>query len=239
MKLIEKSDKLTRYFDKYGNEINEDDVDVKYYDRVQTIFELKNEAKISQSLFEDNYENGNTKLKAVVGNAETHAALSAGLYVLDSDGNKKFSPGVNAEIGASVTALESSWDQQWLGDENLGLSTNVTATAGKASAKANATAQLYGEDGKLDIQLNAGAEAEAIAGEIKGSANANILGGGVGVTGSVNFGVGAHAKVGLKDGVIKCDVGASLGLGVSGSFEIDVGGMINTVAGKAESFFGW
>ena len=74
MKLIEKSDKLTRYFDKYGNEINEDDVDVKYYDRVQTIFELKNEAKISQSLFEDNYENGNTKLKAVVGNAEAHAA---------------------------------------------------------------------------------------------------------------------------------------------------------------------
>lgn len=203
MKLIEKSDKLTRYFDKYGNEINEDDVDVKYYDRVQTIFELKNEAKISQSLFEDNYENGNTKLKAVVGNAEAHAALSAGLYVLDSKGNKKFSPGVNAEIGASVTALESSWDQQWLGDENLGLSTNVTATARKASAKAN------------------------------------ILGGGVGVTGSVNFGVGAHAKAGLKDGVIKCDVGASLGLGVSGSFEIDVGGMINTVAGKAESFFGW
>lgn len=49
------------------------------------------------------------------------------------------------------------------------------------------------------------------------------------VFGGVNFGIGAHADVGYKDGVLKCDIGASLGVGVSLDVEIDISGMVETV----------
>lgn len=58
-------------------------------------------------------------------------------------------------MGASVTALEVNWEQQWLGNEMLGLNSEVTATVGKAEATANIGAQIFGEDGKLDVQLGA------------------------------------------------------------------------------------
>ena len=51
----------------------------------------------------------------------------------------------------------------------------------------------------------------------------------------VNFGIGAHADLGYKDGVIKADVGLSVGLGVSAAVEIDIGGMVNTVVDGAEA----
>lgn len=117
----------------------------------------------------------------------------------------------------------------------IGLSSKVTATAGKAEAKANIGAQIFGQDGKLDVQLGGKASAELIGGELKGTATANILGGGVGVTGGVNYGIGAHADVGYRDGVFKCDIGASLGVGVSLGFEVDVGGMVDTVADAASA----
>ena len=96
-------------------------------------------------------------------------------------------------------------------------------------------AQLYGEDGKLQPQLGVSASAEAIAAEVSGNVDVNILGGEVGVNGSVNFGVGAHADLGFKDGVVKVDLGASLGVGVSVGFEADIGGAVNTVVSGAES----
>jgi len=77
--------------------------------------------------------------------------------------------------------------------------------------------------------------AEAIAAEASGSLDLNVLGGEVGVKGSINFGVGAHAEIGYRDGVFKFDVGASLGLGVSIGFEADIGGAVNTVVDAAES----
>lgn len=55
----------------------------------------------------------------------------------------------------------------------------------------------------------------------------NILGGEVEGKVGVNFGIGAHADLGYKDGVIKADVGLSVGLGVSAAVEIDIGGMVN------------
>lgn len=59
------------------------------------------------------------KLMVTVGEAEAHASVSAGLYVIGADGEKKFSPGVNAEVGASVTAFEaggkiSCWEMRIL-----------------------------------------------------------------------------------------------------------------------------
>lgn len=208
--------------------------DKELYETKATIAELKEEASAKVALVDETWKIGESgEVSAEVLSAEAHASIAAGFYVIGDDNVKRFSPGVNAEIGASVTALEVSWDQQWAGNEMLGFGTEVTATAGKAEAKADATIQIFNESGKLDAQFGLGASAEAIAGEIEGTASVNVLGGEVGVTGGVNFGIGAHADVGFRDGVLRCDVGASLGVGVSLDVEVDVGGMVDTVVDGA------
>ena len=223
-------DKKTSYYDKYGNEISKDD-SPKFYKKQLTIGELKEQVSASVSLYDGTFNIGeNGKVSVVVGRAEAHASVSAGFYVIGADGDRKFSPGVNAEVGASVTALEAAWEQQWFGNDMLGVNSDVKATVGKAEAKASIGAQVFDENGKLDVQLGGGASAELIGGEVKGSVGVNVLGGEVGVSGSVNYGIGAHADVGYRDGIIKCDIGASLGVGVSFGFEVDVGGIVNTVA---------
>ena len=231
---IEEKDEF--YLDKDGNEIKKTKDSPTFYDKELTLGEVSKEASASVSIYDGSFDVGeNGKIGVTVGEAEAHASVSAGFYVIGADGEKKFSPGVNAEIGASVTAFEAEWEQQWLGDENLGLNTEVGVTAGKAEAKADVGAQIFGEDGRLDVQLGASASAEAIAGEAEASVGVNVLGGEVGVTGGVNFGIGAHADVGYRDGVFKCDVGASLGVGVSLDVEIDVGGMVDGVCDAAEA----
>ena len=229
-----KKDDKTKYY-KDGEEIYTKDAPT-FYKKQATVLENKKTASASASIYDGKYDVGdNGELSVVVGEAEAHASISGGFYVIGANGEKKFSPGVSAEIGASATALEIEWEQQWLGDENLGLNSDVTVTAGKASAKANVGAQVFGSDGKLDLQLGASASAEAIGGEIEGSVGVNVLGGEVGVKGSVNYGIGAHADVGYRDGVFKCDVGASLGVGVSLGFEVDAGGMVDTVSDAASA----
>lgn len=211
----------------------------KFYEKLLTIAELKKEVSGSVSRYDGTFNVGeNGKISVVVGEAEAHGNVSAGFYVIGADGDRKFSPGVNAEVGASVTALEAGWEQQLLGDEMLGINSDVTATVGKAEAQANIGAQVFGEDGKLDVQLGAEASAELIGGELKGSVGLNVLGGEVGVSGGINYGVGAHADVGYRDGVIKCDIGASLGVGVSFGFEVDVGGIVGTITDTALAAWG-
>ncbi len=191
----------------------------------------------SVSIYDGSFDVGeNGKIGVTVGEAEAHASIKAGFYVIGADGKKnKFSPGIQAEVGASVTAVEANWEQQWLGDENLGLNTDVGVTVGKASAQADVGAQVFGEDGKLNVQLGASASAEAIAAEVEGSVGVNVLGGEVGVKGTLNVGVGAHADVGYRDGVFKIDVGASIGVGASLKLEVDVGGMVDGVCDAAEA----
>ncbi len=225
----------TKYY-KDGKEISEDDAPT-FYKRKATIAEVDVSGSASVSIYEGTYnysENG--KVSATVGKAEAHASISGGFYVVGADGEKgRFSPGVKAEVGVSVTALEAEWEQQLLGDENFGLNADAKATVGKAAANAEVGFQILGEDGKVDVQIGAKGEAELIGGEIEGSLGVNILGGEVGVKGSVNYGIGAHAEVGYRDGVFKCDLGVSVGLGVSLGFEVDVGGMVDTVVDAASS----
>lgn len=228
-------DKETTYYDLDGNIIDKEDAPT-FYKRQITLAELKKQLQISASLYKGNFDLGDWgEIDVTVGEAEAHASVSAGLYVIGADGEKKFSPGVNAEIGASVTALEVGWENQLLGDENLGLNADAKVTIGKAEAKADATAQIFGSDGKLDFQLGASAKAEAIAAEAEGSIGVNVLGGEVGVKGSVNVGIGAHADVGYRDGVFKVDIGASIGVGGSVSLEVDIGGMVDTISDAAEA----
>lgn len=217
------------YYDLDGKKIDEKDAPT-FYDREVTIMEIDKTVGVSASFYEGTFSTGGegSEVNITVGKAEAHASISGGFYVIGDDGEKKFSPGVKAEVGTSVTAFEVSWDQQWLGDKNLGLNTNVTATAGKAEAKADVTAQIFSADGSLDLQLGASASAELIGGEIEGSVGVNVLGGEIGVTGGINYGIGAHADVGFRDGVLKVDVGASLGIGLSLDVEVDIGGMVDT-----------
>lgn len=230
-------EKETKYYDSFGNEISKDDAPT-FYKKEMTLAELKKSISANASLYDGTFTNdllGGGSVNVVMGNAEAHANISAGLYVMGADGEKKFSPGVNAEVGASVTALDVEWEQQWLGDEMLGLNSDVEVKAGDAGAKADIGVQLYGEDGKLKPQFGASAKAEATAAELEGSLGVNVLGGEVGVSGSVSVGVGAHADVGYKDGVFKFDIGASIGLGGSVGSEVDIGGMVDTVCDAAES----
>jgi len=233
--LFEDLKKETTYYDEDGKVIDKADAP-KFYKRVATIAEISAGAEKSASLYKGSYEIGDSGvIKSTLGEAEVHSVLSAGMYVVNAEGERKFSPGVKAEIGGSVTALEVEWNQQWLGDENLGLNSDVKVTAGKAEAKADATVQILNDDGSLDVQLGAGGSAELIGGEVEGSVGVNVLGGEVGVKGSVNYGIGAHAEVGYRDGVLKFDIGASVGVGVSVGMEIDLGGMVDTVVDGAES----
>lgn len=227
-------DRQSQYFDLDGNTVRGDVPD--FYKQQLKVAELKNQIEANISYYDGTFGVGeNSKINVVIGNAEAHSGISRGLYVVGKDGERKFSPGVNAEVGVSATALDLNWEQQWLGDEMFGLNSDVGVTVGKADATASIGAQIYGEDGELDLQLGANAKAEVIAAEAKGSVGVNVLGGEIGASGSVNFGIGAHADAGYKDGVLKFDVGASLGLGVSFGAEVDIGGMADTVCDAASS----
>jgi len=230
---LRKNPKLTKYYDENGNEISADEA--AFYDRDYTIAEIDASTSASASIYDGTFEVGeNGEINVVVGNAEVHAGISAGLYVIGPKGERQFMPGVNAEIGASVTALEADWEQQWLGDENFGLNTEVGLTVGEAGGEAEVNAQLFNEDGSLDVQLKAEAKAEAIAAEVEGSVGVNVLGGEVEATAGVSVGIGAHAEAGYKDGVLKLDAGLAVGLGVSLNVEVDVGGMVDTVVDGAQ-----
>jgi hypothetical protein len=83
--------------------------------------------------------------------------------------------------------------------------------------------------------VKVGASAEAIAGEISGKVGAKVLGTDVGVSGSLNYGVGAHANIGFSDGKLSLDVGATLGVGASVKLDIDVSGTVNAVCDGAKA----
>ncbi len=174
-----------------------------------------------------------------IGEGELHGELAAGFYVYTADGKKVFSPGVHADIGGSISLLHTEGELQLLGDENFGLDIGGEVKIGSIGAGAEADVQFMDENGKFNPQISVKGEAEAIVAEAEARASVDILGGGVEAAIGVNFGVGAHAEVGWKDGVFKLDVGASLGIGFSLDVEIDFGSMVETVVDAAECVGDW
>ena len=87
----------------------------------------------------------------------------------------------------------------------LGVYGNGQITAGKIGANAKGTLALRNSKGEVSPTANAEFEVEAIAAEAKGSAGVSVLGVDAGVTGSVNVGIGAHAKFAMEDYKIKID----------------------------------
>lgn len=218
-----------------GKKVN---AETPWYDKKGTILEAEAEAKVEGSVLEGRigasgeYGNGSIEGKFLTG--EAHAKISGGLYVYDrdKDGNvtRIFSPGVDAEIGASIAAITLAADGRFgLGANNnmLGVYGNAEGSALSAEAKAQFTAssgQIYGK-----------ASAEANLVEAKGSAGVSVLGTDIGVSGSVKVGIGAHAEAGFVDGKLKVDVGAAIGVGFSVGFEVDVSGTVDAVCSAAKS----
>lgn len=188
---------------------------------------------------------GEGSISAKMATAEAHASVSGGFYVYekDVDGNtiRKFAPGVAAEIGVGASLLSLAAEGK-IGDDMFGVYGSGEVGVGTAKAEAKANASYI--DGKIQAQAKASAEANLF--EAKGRAGGTIAGVDVGVTGGVTVGVGAHAEIGIVDGVVKVDIGASLGIGVSVGFEVDVGGAVDAICSGAKSvwdgvsnFFGW
>lgn len=152
---------------------------------------------------------------------------------------------MGASAGASFTAF-SAEEKAYLGTENTQVFEKVSVEAGKVGAKAEGSVGLWDKDGKFKPNAYVGAKAEAIAGEISGAVGVKALGAEASLKGSLNYGVGAHANVGIHDGKLSLDLGATLGVGASVSVEIDVSGTVTAVAEGAKnavsavgSFFGW
>lgn len=160
------------------------------------------------------------------GRARADATFKTGIYQYDKNGNKIIAPSVNAKCGASYSLINFE-GKAGAGDENLGIEAQGEINVGKVSAEVESNIDFISNDGKLDPQVNISANAEAIAVEAEGEVDIKILGTESKLSAGVNVGVGAHLDVGIEDGKIKCDLGASLGVGFNVGFELDVGGMVN------------
>lgn len=165
---------------------------------------------------------------------KAYAGVEGGLFKKDDDGNLVFNPNIAAKVGASFTALEVVGAYA-IGNDYLGANVNGNITAGKINAEAEATANLMDDSGNFNPHAKLNASAEAILVDAKASAGVTVLGTKADVTGSVNVGVGAHAKVEIGDGKIACDIGASLGIGASVKFELDYSGTVKAVKSAAKS----
>ncbi|MCI8950289.1 MAG: hypothetical protein HFG49_09635 [Lachnospiraceae bacterium] len=178
---------------------------------------------------------GSISAKATVGQAEAHAEGYAGLFQADpTTGELQFKPGIGGSIGGSLTAFTAE-EEAMLGNDMLGVYAKSTQTAGKVGAEAEGSVGLYDKDGNFNPSAYAGFSAQAIAGEITGSVGAKVLGADVSASGSLNYGFGAHANVGYKDGKVSLDIGATVGVGGSVSLEIDVSGTIDAACDLAEA----
>ncbi|MBQ5994618.1 MAG: hypothetical protein IJL63_02035 [Clostridia bacterium] len=221
------------------HDIKQKNKDSKFYKKKGTILEADAEKDLfDKSVLEkkaegdSKYAEGSAELKLVT--AGVTAGASAGLYTYeqDKDGKKKkiFSPGVNAEVGASVSVLAAAADGRiGLGKDKKDLGVYGSAEADVLTAEAKAKLAVNRKQAMVDL----GAEADVA--KISGTAGVSVLGADVGVSGSLKFGVGVHAKAGYVDGHIKVDIGAAVGLGADVGLDIDVGGAVKAVAGVAKS----
>ncbi len=201
----------------------------------KTGFDVK--AETSGALYENELSCENGSLGVSVSAYEAYASAEGGLFTKDDDGNLVLNPHVEAEVGASYTLLSVA-GQYGIGNEMLGADVSGHITAGQVSGKVQAEAAMMDEDGNFNPHAKLDASAEAILVDASAQAGVTVLGTDIEAEASVNIGVGAHASVEIGDGVLECDIGASLGIGVSLSFSIDFGGTIDAVQEGCKSFFG-
>lgn len=139
---------------------------------------------------------------------------------------------IGGELGVGLTAFSANAGGQ-IGDDMLGVHGSAQVDVGRVEAKVGGDIGWVDDKGNFRPQLGVNASAEAIAAEVKGTVGMDVGGTKVDVTGTLNFGIGAHADVGLRNGKFSVDVGASLGVGGSVKFEVDVSGTIDKVVEHA------
>lgn len=185
---------------------------------------------------EKEYKYGKRSNELTLGKAEAYGSLYAGLYSFDADGNKHFTPGVGAEVGASVTAF-SDEAKALLGNDDWNVFTEGSVTVGKVEGKANLDVGFVDKEGNFNPTANIGGSVEAIAAEATIAVGATLAGTKIAGNAGVSVGVGAHANVGIKDGVISLDIGAAIGVGVSVDLEIDMSETFKKIGEGAKSLW--
>jgi len=163
--------------------------------------------------FDDGSENSSVTAKV----EENRIVLSSGAGFSGgaSDDNNGPSNGVKAEAHASAAVqVIHAEGKGRLGSEDLNL--NAEAEGNYAAANANAAVAVGCVDGKPVAKAELSVEANLV--EVKGSVGADLVVMDVKATGSLKLGVGAKAEFAIEDGTVKCDLGASLGVG----FEVGV-----------------
>lgn len=140
--------------------------------------------------------------------------------------------GIGCEVGVALTALTAKTSGQ-LGNDMFNVHGEAQVDVGKAELSGGVKVGFVNDEGKFDPSVKAEFSAEAIAAEVSGKVGGTVLGTEINASGSLNFGVGAHADIGFDDGKLSLDVGASLGVGGSVKLEVDVSGTVDAVVEHA------
>ncbi len=179
---------------------------------------------------------GGIDASAMAGDKDgTHASAEAGLFYGKAEANAYIGYGsIGASAGASFAVGHAEAEAQW-GSDMAGLYAKADVDVLKAEVGADANVGLFDKDGNFNPALHVGGKAQAVVAEASAKVGGKILGTDVGVKGSVNFGIGAHADFGLRDGKLTADLGASLGLGFGVKVELDFSGTVDAVCDFAEA----
>lgn len=169
---------------------------------------------------------------------EAHAEAGLGLYAPGNQGSNMFAPFINASAGASASLLEGEISSSYSNDY-VSVGATGNAALGHAEASAEVAASLFDENGSISPALSGSASAEAVAVSATGTVSGSAAGISATATGGVNLGIGAHANFGVTPTSISCDVGASLGIGASFGFTVDIGGAVEAVCSTAQAVWNY
>ena len=209
------------------------DMDNPFFDQADTLHMVEFGPSVEGSVWDISgvldgpYGSLTGNVSALTG--EAHATAWGGLF--DAEGN--FAPGIGAELGVSGSLFEAGFDG------TLGLYAEGGVEVGHAEATLGISAGLYDGDGNFNPSLGGGASAEVVVAQASGSAGATVMGTDVGVSGSIGFGAGAHANVGLQDGVFSLDLGAYVGVGGSVGITIDFNDTYDTIVDAWDATCDW
>lgn len=201
------------------------------------IASIEGEKTVSLLHAEGEYTNGRFSTKGSVDVLTAGYTAEAGLGKFtykDKDGKEIGAIGLYGELGGSVAAAKAEGEVRY-GTDVFGVYAKGDAKVLSASAKAESV--FAWSDRGLQAKVGAGAEANLA--EVSGSAGFRVAGTDIGVKGSAKIGVGAKADIGIKDGVLSVDVGASLGIGLEVGFDIDMSDTIDFVKENADNFKSW
>ena len=162
--------------------------------------------------------------KIIVGKGDVDGHCGAGTIVMiKNDGTTVQGNGLILNGGAKVETVELNGKLR-AGTQDFNTQVGGSLTVAGAAATAGAVAGI-GNDGKLQVNAQVGAEANLL----EANANLGATVGGVefGVKAGVKVGIGAKAKVGYDNGKLHLELGAALGIGGTVAVELDVGALAN------------